>query len=133
METILLSINPEYVEKIFAGTKKYEFRKRLASRAIDKILIYSTAPIMKVVGEVQIVETISSSPTALWERTKKFAGISREKYRKYFKGCKVAYAFQLGQVIKYDPPKELQDFNISSPPQSFIYLLVEQADNEESN
>lgn len=133
METILLSINPEYVEKIFAGTKKYEFRKRLPSRAIDKILIYSTAPIMKVVGEVQIVETISSSPTALWERTKKFAGISREKYRKYFKGCKVAYAFQLGQVIKYDPPKELQDFNISSPPQSFIYLLVEQADNEESN
>lgn len=133
METILLAINPEYVEKIFAGTKKYEFRKRLPSRAIDKILIYSTAPIMKVVGEVQIVETISSSPTALWERTKKFAGISREKYRKYFKGCKVAYAFQLGQVIKYDPPKELQDFNISSPPQSFIYLLVEQADNEESN
>lgn len=133
METILLSINPEYVEKIFAGTKKYEFRKRLASRAIDKILIYSTAPIMKVVGEVQIVETISSSPTALWERTKKFAGISRDKYRKYFKGCKVAYAYQLGQVIKYDPPKELQDFNISSPPQSFIYLLVEQADNEESN
>lgn len=133
METILLAINPEYVEKIFAGTKKYEFRKRLASRAIDKILIYSTAPIMKVVGEVQIVETISSSPTALWERTKKFAGISRDKYRKYFKGCKVAYAFQLGQVIKYDPPKELQDFNISSPPQSFIYLLVEQADNEESN
>ncbi|NLZ49742.1 MAG: hypothetical protein GX895_13380 [Clostridiales bacterium] len=133
METILLAINPEYVEKIFAGTKKYEFRKRLASRAIDKILIYSTAPIMKVVGEVQIVETISSSPTALWERTKKFAGISRDKYRKYFKGCKVAYAYQLGQVIKYDPPKELQDFNISSPPQSFIYLLVEQADNEESN
>jgi predicted transcriptional regulator len=133
LETILLSINPEYVEKIFAGTKKYEFRKRLPSKAIDKILIYSTAPIMKVVGEVQIVETISSSPTALWKRTKKFAGISREKYRKYFKGCKVAYAFQLGQVIKYDPPKELQDFNISSPPQSFIYLLVEQADNEESN
>ena len=133
METILLAINPEYVEKIFAGTKKYEFRKRLASRAIDKILIYSTAPIMKVVGEVQIVETISSSPTALWERTKKFVGISRDKYRKYFKGCKVAYAYQLGQVIKYDPPKELQDFNISSPPQSFIYLLVEQADNEESN
>ena len=113
METKLLAINPEYVEKIFAGTKKYEFRKRLASRAIDKILIYSTAPIMKVVGEVQIVETISSSPTALWERTKKFAGISRDKYRKYFKGCKVAYAYQLGQVIKYDPPKELQDFNIS--------------------
>lgn len=130
MESILLSINPEYVERIFDGSKKYEFRKRLASRTVDKILMYSTAPIMKVVGEVQIVETISASPTALWECTKKFAGISRDKYRKYFKGCKVAYAYQLGQVIRYDPPKELNEFNICLPPQSFLYLPGEQADEE---
>lgn len=123
METILISINPEYVEKIFAGTKKFEFRKRISNRSIDRIVIYSTAPIMKVVGEVQIVDRISSSPTELWERTKKFAGISRDKYRKYFKGCKVANAYQLGRVIEYNPPKELQEFNISSPPQSFMYLI----------
>ena len=94
MEAILLSINPEYVERIFAGSKKYEFRKRLANRTVNKILIYSTAPIMKVVGEVQVIKTISASPTALWECTKKFAGISRDKYRKYFKDCKIAYAYQ---------------------------------------
>ena len=101
MESILLSINPEYVERILAGSKKYEFRIRLANRTVDKILMYSTAPIMKVVGEVEVVKTISSSPSALWEYTKKFAGISRDKYRKYFKGCKVAYAYQLGKVIQY--------------------------------
>ncbi len=128
MQAILLSVNPEYVDKIFAGSKKYEFRKRLATRTVDKILIYSTAPIMKIVGEVQVVETISASPTALWECTKRFAGISREKYRKYFKGCKVAYAYQLGQVIRYDPPKELSEFNVNLPPQSFIYLPTEESD-----
>ncbi len=133
MESILLSINPEYVERIFAGSKKYEFRKRLANKTVGKILMYSTAPIMKVVGEIQVIETISASPTALWECTKKFAGISRDKYRKYFKGCKVAYAYRLGQVIRYDSPKELSEFNISMPPQSFIYLSVEQVDDEESN
>lgn len=122
MESILLSINPEYVERIFSGKKRYEFRKRLANRKVDRILIYSTAPTKQVVGEVQIIETISSSPSELWERTKKFAGISRDKYRKYFKGCKIAYAYQLGQVIRYDPPKELSEFNVSQPPQSFIYL-----------
>ena len=83
---------------------------------------------MKVVGEAQVVETISASPTALWECTKKFAGISREKYRKYFKGCKVAYAYRLGQVMQYDPPKELGEFNVNLPPQSFIYLSAEEAD-----
>ena len=128
-----MSIKPEYVERIFAGSKKYEFRKRLANKAVGKILIYSTAPIMKVVGEVQIVETISASPTALWECTKKFAGISRDKYREYYKGCKVAYAYQLGQVTRYEPPKELSEFNINLPPQSFIYLTGEQSDNEVLN
>ena len=77
---------------------------------------------MKVVGEAQVIKTISASPTALWEGTKKFAGISRDKYRKYFKGCKVAYAYQLGEVIQYDPPKNLSEIGISLPPQSFIYL-----------
>ena len=133
MESILLSINPEYVERIFAGSKKYEFRKRLANRTVDKILMYSTAPIMKVVGEAEVVKTISSSPSALWEYTKKFAGISRDKYRKYFKGCKVAYAYQLGKVVQYDPPKELSEFNIDLPPQSFIYLSVEQVRNKDSD
>ena len=81
------------MERILAGSKKYEFRKRLANRTVDKILMYSTAPIMKVVGEVEVVKTISSSPSALWEYTKKFAGISRDKYRKYFKGCKAIIYF----------------------------------------
>lgn len=133
MESILLSINPEYVERILAGSKKYEFRKRLANRTVDKILMYSTAPIMKVVGEVEVVKTISSSPSALWEYTKKFAGISRDKYRKYFKGCKVAYAYQLGKAIQYDPPKELSEFSIELPPQSFIYLSGEQVGNKDAD
>lgn len=122
MASILLAIKPEYIEKIFSGSKKYEYRKRLANKAVDKILMYSTAPVMKIVGEVQIIETIAASPTALWESTKNFAGISRDKYRTYYKDCKVAYAYRLGQVTRYEPAKELSEFNISSPPQSFIYI-----------
>ena len=112
----MLSINPEYAERILAGLKKYEFRKRLANKTVDKIIIYSTFPIMKVVGEVKVIKIISSSPSALWEQTKKSAGISRDKYRQYFKGCKVAYAYQLGEVIQYDPPKQLSEFNVDLPP-----------------
>jgi predicted transcriptional regulator len=126
----MLSIKPEYVERIFAGSKKYEFRKRLANRDVGKILMYSTAPIMKVVGEVQIVEMISASPTVLWECTKEFAGISQNKYREYYKGCKVAYAYRLGQVTRYEPPKEISEFNVNMPPQSFIYLSGELDSND---
>ena len=130
MESILLSINPEYADKILAGSKKYEFRKKLANKTVDKIMIYSTAPIMKVVGEVEVLKTISSSPSALWEFTKKSAGITRDKFRKYFKGCKVAYAYELGKVIQYNPPKELGEFNVDVPPQSFIYLSIKLQGNK---
>jgi predicted transcriptional regulator len=128
--SILLSIKPEYVERVFDGSKKYEFRKRLAHKAVSRILMYSTAPIMKVVGEVQIIDKVAASPTALWECTKRFAGISRDKYRKYFKGCKVAYAYRLGEVTRYEPPKDLNEFNFNLPPQSFIYLAADQSDKD---
>ena len=123
METILLSINPEYVAGILNETKKFEFRKRLADKSVDRILIYATLPTKQVVGEVQVLDTISASPSALWDMTKKKAGISRKKFREYFKGCKTAYAYCLGNVIKYASPKELSEFNINQPPQSFIYIM----------
>jgi len=77
---------------------------------------------MKVVGEVSIIGIISSNPTSIWEQTKSVAGISRKKYRMYFKGHKIAYALQLGETNLYNSPKSLKDFGFSSPPQSFIYL-----------
>ena len=42
MKAILLSIKPEYVERILAGTKKYEYRKRLARNKSSILLVYST-------------------------------------------------------------------------------------------
>ena len=93
MSTILLSIKPEYVEKIFNGTKRYEFRKHLAQNNISKIVVYSTFPEMKVVGEVQVKRTLKMANTPLWEITKKEAGISRNKYRRYFENSNVACAY----------------------------------------
>ena len=68
---ILMPINPEYVDEILAGRKKYEYRKIKAKRNnIDKMIIYSTSPIMKVVAEVDIKEILEEEPEKLWEMTK---------------------------------------------------------------
>lgn len=122
MSRILLSIKPEYVKRILDGSKKYEFRKRLAQEAVDSIVIYSSSPQMVVVGEVEVIESIAMSPSALWEFTKKEAGISRAKFRTYFKDCKKAYAYKLGNVSIYENPKALKDLGLFQAPQSFIYL-----------
>lgn len=125
MKALLLSIKPEYVEKILQGEKKFEYRKRLAKEDVSYIYVYSTAPSMKVVASVHIEGHLSDSPTALWEKTKAAAGISRAKFRDYFRGCKTAYAYKLGKVEVFESPKNLSDFGVAVAPQSFVYITIE--------
>ena len=85
---------------------------------------------MQIVGEVQIIETKSAPPSVLWEHTKQFAGISFDKYGEYFKDCRIAHAYELGNVKRYDPPKKLSEFNIVQPPRTFVYLTEGQFHEE---
>ena len=110
MSTILISINPEYVERIFNGTKKYEYRRRLANKGVNKMIVYCTAPVKAVVGEVTVVGTMSDTPEKLWEQTKDFAGISKEKYFEYFSDKEKANCYVLGDCVKYDQLKKIGRF-----------------------
>lgn len=119
---ILISINPEHVENIVNGTKKYEYRKLAAKQDISSILIYETTPIKKVVAEAEIVEVLMDSPENLWLQTKEASGISKDFFDEYFGGRQVAYAYKLGHIKVYKHPKMLSDFGIKTAPQSFVYI-----------
>ena len=121
-KTALFSIRPEYVEKIFNGTKKFEYRKQPNRIPISKILIYETAPIMKIVGEAEVEKVLVDTPEVIWEKTKEYPGINKKFYDQYFRKRDTAVAYQLKNVIKFDIPKELRDFGIKRAPQSFCYL-----------
>ena len=58
----------------------------------------------------------------LWEQTEKYSGICKEKFFSYFAGKKTAFAYELGDVQMFNPPKNLMDYNIKAAPQSFVYL-----------
>lgn len=120
---ILMPINPEYVDEILSGRKKYEYRKIKARRKnIDKIIIYSTSPVMKVVAEVDVKDIIEAQPEELWEITKHASGISKDFYNKYYKNRDIAIAYHLGNIKIYEKPKKLTDIGINYVPQSFVYL-----------
>lgn len=122
MCNILISINPEHVENIFNGSKKYEYRKIRCKKDVDKIIIYSTYPIMKVVGEAKVEEILEDSPDNIWEETKKYSGIDFKFYKKYFKDRSKAIAYKLTNIKKYNDPKDLASYGIKTAPQSFIYV-----------
>jgi predicted transcriptional regulator len=119
---MLLSINPEYVDRIFNGSKRFEFRKTKNRKEVDTIVIYETAPVMKVVGEAQVQCILLDTPNAIWDKTSSHSGISKDFFDSYFKGRDCAVAYKLGEVTKYECPVSLLDLGIRSAPQSFIYL-----------
>lgn len=124
MKKILISIKPEYVEKILDGSKKFEFRTKAAKQDIKGLIIYSTFPTKKVVAEVEIEEVLEMNPEDLWEKTKKYAGIDKVNYDVYFKNRKVAYAYKLGRIKKFNEPRDLNYYGLQFAPQSFVYINV---------
>ena len=122
MCNILLSINPEYVEQILNGTKTYEYRKNVCKRKVDKIVIYSTYPVKKIVGEVEVLDIIQMEKEELWNMTKDKSGITKNFFDKYYETKDKAVAYKLGKVIRYEEPKLLDSIGIKVAPQSYIYL-----------
>lgn len=122
MSTILMSIKPEYVEQIFSGRKKYEYRKKLCKQKIDKIIVYSSFPVQKVVGELIIDEVLHNKKEIIWDETNIYGGINKDKYDKYFEKNDYAIAYKIKKFIIYDEPKSLMDYNIKTAPQSYIYI-----------
>lgn len=120
---ILISINPEHVENIINGSKKFEYRKIVAKQDISSIVIYETTPVKRIVAEAEIIDVLILSPDELWKQTKQASGISKEFFDGYFKGKKIAYAYKLGKVKVYETPKTLLDYGVKNAPQSFIYIM----------
>lgn len=121
---VLLSVKPMYAEKIIEGKKKYEFRRSIFKRNdIEKVYIYSTSPVSKIIASFEIDKILSDSPKKIWKICQKYAGISKTDFFAYFKNSNVAYAIEIGKIDSYqdpiDPYHIVEDFK---PPQSFYYV-----------
>jgi predicted transcriptional regulator len=121
---VILSIKPEFVERIFSGEKLYEYRKTIFKRPnVKSIVIYSTMPEGKIVGEFTIGEILEKSPSDLWEETKDVSGINKLFFDSYFENRKIAYGIQIKSLIKYKKPINpySKDGGFKAP-QSFKYI-----------
>ncbi|MBO4599042.1 MAG: ASCH domain-containing protein [Bacteroidaceae bacterium] len=120
---VLLSIKPEFVEKIFNGTKKYEFRKSIfKNKDVDTVVVYASSPCKCIIGEFKIEAILCDNVDKIWKQTQGFSGISEKFYRIYFAHKTSAYAIKIGRVTKFKKPKQLSDYHINHAPQSFVYL-----------
>jgi len=121
---ILLSIKPEYAEKILNGTKRFEYRRALyRNKDVRSVVIYATKPVGKVVGEFEVGGVMSDDPESLWTSTKKHAGITKQFFMSYFENRETAFAIRVTNPTRYSEPLPLSALVGTSPaPQSFMYL-----------
>lgn len=142
-KAVLISIQPKWCELIASGKKTVEVRKnRPKIKTPFKVYIYCTkAPKgwvhigknlqldTKVIGEFVCKEieelkrnTIFNAP-ALYSQSR----LTRDEYFGYI-GNKTAYIWYISDLKIYDMPKELSEFGLTKPPQSWQY--VEERDSE---
>ncbi len=120
---VLLSIKPEFVHKIISGNKKFEYRKQIFKKDVDTVVIYSTMPEGKIVGEFKIEKIIKEPPEKLWDITKECSGITKQFFMEYFKNRQFGYALEISEYKNYDTPIDPRNkFNNFTAPQSFKYI-----------
>jgi len=120
---VLLSIKPEYAEKIFNGTKKYEFRRSVfKNKNVKTVVVYASSPVQRVIGEFEIDKIINEDLRILWDKTKEFSGISEDFFLKYFTNKEKGFAIKIKQPKRYDESLSIKDDFNAKPPQSFMYL-----------
>ncbi|MFW5794913.1 MAG: ASCH domain-containing protein [Bacillota bacterium] len=118
----LLSIKPEFVEKIISGEKKYEYRKRIFKQKIKSVVIYCTMPVGKIIGEFTIDKIINDTPLNIWLETKNESGIGFDYFNDYFKNKDQGYAMKIDKLNLYEKAVSRDSLSNFTAPQSFKYV-----------
>lgn len=127
-KVLLISIKPEFAEKILSGEKTFEFRKKLPNEPVDTMLIYASSPVRRIIGYTHIDDTLTLPLDELWEKTREEAGITHEYFRQYFDGNDSGSAFVLSSPVTLSRPVKLEEIGVRRAPQSYMYVSTEVAE-----
>jgi predicted transcriptional regulator len=121
---LLLSIHPMHVERIFAGTKRYELRRRLPRQPFSTVYLYQTGK-TGIVGGFDVSAIHEASKGKLW-KTVGAAATPKERFDAYFLNTERGYAIEIRDPFRFAEPVTLQDlrrqFKGFAPPLGYVLL-----------
>ncbi len=123
---VVLSIKPHYTDKIIQGLKTVELRRRFPVSAPQGTLayIYSTSPVMAMVGMAEIQDVLKLPIEEIWQEFSENAFIERDQFDRYFAGVEEGYALKFTNVRAFQRPMHLSELRVKfgfEPPQSYLY------------
>jgi predicted transcriptional regulator len=123
---LVLSLRPRFADAILEGRKTAELRRqRVGAPPGTRIILYSSAPVMAVVGTARIAEVHTLSPAIAWRRFRSRLALTRAEFDQYLEGCTTACVVDVEHVQRLDSPLPLGQLHNATrfrPPQSYRYL-----------
>ena len=119
---VIISVRPEYVQRIIAGKKSIEIRtKRPNLGAGDTIWIYEKLPTGHISVRTQVDCLKTMTPLSAWRKHKTKIGISCEEYKDYVNGRELISLIFLRAVRVLHRPVSLEQLRYAHsefcPPQ----------------
>lgn len=101
---ILLSIAPEFAEKIATGSKTIELRRRFPDVPTGTwVYLYVTLPVGAVLGRARVSKIEIDEPSKLWKRHRSRVGLTRNRFDEYFSTQELGFAIHLAEYETLAP------------------------------
>jgi predicted transcriptional regulator len=124
---IVISVLPKFVERIAAGKKAAELRRR-APRIQPgcKVWIYSKAPEAVISICVTVDRIVTGTPQEIWQSHSTYLGVSRAEFENYFRATETGCAIFFNKIQDVSPGVGLSEIRSKAkhfhPPQFFKRL-----------
>jgi predicted transcriptional regulator len=128
---LLISVKPKYAERLLAGAKFVEIRRRFSKKWLGcKAVLYASRPQGALVGEATINAITCGQPNDIWSRFESRMGCSWEEFESYVASAKEVCAIELDNIVPYLSPVPLDQVEYLMqeelrPPQSYCELDIE--------
>lgn len=128
---LLLSIRPEFAEKVFNGTKRVELRRtRPRISTGDLVYVYVSSPMKALVGMFEVKTVISGFIPELWHQVQHTCGITYDQFSKYYAGARQGFGITISDSWFLPRPLGLnylrEQWTNFWPPQGYRYLSTEE-------
>jgi predicted transcriptional regulator len=130
---LLVSMKPQYAERILSGSKVIEIRRKFSERWVGcKAVLYSSSPQKALVGEATVCSVTSGNPQEIWTRFNVGIGCTHGEFSAYVGQATDVCAIELDNVFPYKEPITLSQISHLlgleedlRPPQSYCDLRLD--------
>lgn len=127
--SLVMSLHPDFAEKILLGQKTVELRRKFSKRWIGhRVTLYASRPKQLLLGDASIQNVVPGKPEEIWQVFSGQIACSRDQFEKYAGLTETLYAVIVSDVHPYREPIPLSQLSYLIrdelvPPQSYCSTL----------